>query len=337
MAERLRWGILGAKSWIARDAVVPAIQRSRNGKVAAVGTRDTNLSAQDGARVLGYEALLADPAVDALYIPLPNSMHLEWAIRAAEARKPVLLEKPLALNFGEAAKIVELFERRRVPLMESFMYRFHPQHRRVRELIDSGAIGDVVEVRTHLSVDIMNPPDPNNIRMKPELGGGALLDMGCYMISVARMVFAAEPVAVRGWWKQDARFGVDVAAAGVLEFPGSRAAMVSCSFEGFGNGFYSVIGRKGVIEAPRGIIQGLGTRLGEALIIQMDPDGRRTEESIPHVDHYRLIVEAFADAVLNKTPVPLPPSDSLHNMRAIDAFARSAREGREVRLQARAA
>ena len=132
MAERLRWGILGAKSWIARDAVVPAIQRSRNGKVAALGTRDTNLSAQDGARVLGYEALLADPAVDALYIPLPNSMHLEWAIRAAEARKPVLLEKPLALNFDEAAKIVEEFDRRGVPLMESFMYRFHPQHRRVR-------------------------------------------------------------------------------------------------------------------------------------------------------------------------------------------------------------
>ena len=249
-------------------------------------------------------------------------MHLEWAIRAAEAGKPVLLEKPLALNLDEAAKIVEAFERRNVPLMESFMYRFHPQHRRVRELIDLGVIGEVVEVRTHLSVDIMNPPDPANIRMKPELGGGALLDMGCYMISVARMVFAAEPVAVRGWWKRDARFGVDVAAAGVLEFPGKRAAMVSCSFEGFGNGFYSVIGRKGVIEAPRGIIQGLGTRIGEALIIIMDADGRRTEEAIPHFDHYQLIVEAFADAVLNNTPVPLPMSDSLANMRALDAFAR---------------
>ena len=107
---------------------------------------------------------------------------------------------------------------------------------------------------------------------------------------------------------------------------------MSCSFEGFGNGFYSVIGRKGVIEAPRGIILGLGTRLGEALIIRMDADGRRTEEFIPPVDHYQLIVEAFADAVLNKTSVPLPPSYFLNNMRAIDAFARSARDGREVRL-----
>ncbi len=334
MVERLRWGILGANSWIARDAIVPAIPKSRNGRVVAAGTRNPSAPVRgaEGVRVVGYEALLADREVDAIYIPLPNSMHLEWAIRAAGASKPVLLEKPLALNLDEAAKIVEAFERRNVPLMESFMYRFHPQHRRVRELIDSGVIGEVVEVRTHLSVDIMNPPDPANIRMKPELGGGALLDMGCYMISVARIVFAAEPVAVRGWWKQDECFGVDVAAAGVLEFPGTRAAMVSCSFEGFGNGFYSVIGRKGVIEVPRGIIQGLGTRLGEALIIIMDADGRRTEQSIPHVDHYQLIVEAFSDAVLNNTPVPLPPSDSLHNMQAIDAFARSAREGREIRL-----
>jgi predicted dehydrogenase len=259
-------------------------------------------------------------------------MHLEWAIRVAEAGKPALCEKPLALNYDEAAKIVEAFEKRKVPLMESFMYRFHPQHRRVRELINENAIGDVVEVRTHLSVDIMNPPDPNNIRMKPELGGGALLDMGCYMISVARMVYAAEPIAVRSWTRIDHRFGVDVAAAGVLEFPGGRVALVSCSFEGFGNGFYSVIGRKGVIEVPRGIIQGLGTRLSETLAITMDADGRRIEEPFAPADHYQLIVEAFADAVLSKTPVPLPLSDSLDNMRALDAFARSAREGCEIRL-----
>ena len=333
----LRWGILGAKSWIARDAIVPAIQKSRNGKVVAAGTRDPGSVLEvsgkmDGVRTLSYEALLADPGVDAIYIPLPNSMHLEWAIRAAEAGKPVLCEKPLALNYDDANKIVEAFERRKVPLMESFMYRFHPQHRHVRALIEAGAIGDVVEVRTHLSVDIMNPPDPNNIRMKPDLGGGALLDMGCYIISVARMLYATEPVAVRAWQRIDDRFGVDVAAAGVLEFPEGRVAMVSCSFEGFGNGFYSVIGRKGVIEAPRGIIQGLGTRLGEALVITMDADGRRTEETFAPVDHYQLIVEAFADAVLNNTPVPLPLSDSLNNMRALDAFARSAREGREIRL-----
>jgi predicted dehydrogenase len=331
MADRLRWGVLGGKSWIARGAVVPAISKSRNGVVVALGSREPGSSA-GGVRDVGYEALLADPDVDAIYVPLPNSMHLEWAIRAAEAGKPTLLEKPLALNAAETTQIIDAYERRGVPLMEAFMYRFHPQHRRVRELIDSGVIGDIVEVRTHLSCDIMSPPDPGNIRMRPELGGGALLDMGCYMVSVARMVFGCEPVAARGWWKIDPRFGVDVAAGGVLEFPGARAALVSCAFEGFGNGFYSIIGRKGVIEVPRGIILGLAPRVGEALIVTMDANGRRVEETIPSVDHYRLMVEAFADAVSNQTPVPLPLSDSLHNMRAIDAFARSAREAREVAI-----
>jgi predicted dehydrogenase len=334
MSEQLRWGVLGGNSWVARDAVIPAIRKSRNGHVVALGSRDTSAARnrEDGARVVSYEALLSDPDVDAVYIPLPNSMHLEWALRAAEMGKPTLCEKPLALNHDAAARMTEAFDKRDVTLMEGLMYRFHPQHQKALALVDSGVIGDVVEVRAHLSVDIMNPPDPNNIRMKPELGGGTLLDMGCYVISAARMLYRAEPVAVRAWWKIDSRFAVDVAAGGVIEFPGGRFALVSCSFEGFGNGFYSAIGRKGVIEAPRGIILGLGTRLGEALIVTMDADGRRTEETIPSVDHYQLMVEAFADAILNKTPVPLPPSDSLSNMRVLDAFARSAREGREMRL-----
>ena len=178
----------------------------------------------------------------------------------------------------------------------------------------------------------MNPPDPTNIRLKPELGGGVLLDMGCYIISVARLLHRAEPIAIRSWWKVDGRFGVDVAAGGVLEFSGGRIALVSCSFEGFGNGSYSVIGRKGVIEAPRSIILGLGTRLSEALIITIDTDGRRREETMPSLDQYQLIVEAFADAILHKIPVPLPLSNSLANIRALDAFALSAREGREIRL-----
>jgi predicted dehydrogenase len=337
MVGKLRWGVLGATSWIARVAIIPAIEKCRNGEVVALGTRKPDELARSpgrsaAIRPLSYEALLADPDVDAIYLPLPNSMHFEWAIRAAEARKPVLCEKPLALNYEQSVGIVDAFAKRQVPLMESFMYRFHPQHRRVRQLLDAGTIGDVVEVRTHLSVDIMNPPDPDNIRLKPDLGGGSLLDMGCYMISVARMVYASEPVAVRAWWRIDERFGVDVASAGTLEFLGGHVALVSCSFEGFGNGFYSIIGRKGVIEVPRGIIQGLGTRLGEALVVVMDEDGRRTEEVIAAADHYQLIVEEFADAILHKTEVPLPPSDSLANMRALDAFAQSAREGRDVRL-----
>jgi D-xylose 1-dehydrogenase (NADP+, D-xylono-1,5-lactone-forming) len=334
MTEGLRWGILGGHSWIARHAVAPAIQASRNGRLVAFAARNPQALADlpKGARAVDYQGLLNDPEVDAIYIPLPNSMHLEWAVRAAEAGKPTLCEKPLALNAKEAEQVVEAFERRGVPLMEGFMYRFHPQHERMRAIVASGVIGDVVEVRTHLSVDIMSPADPNNIRLRPDVGGGALLDMGCYMVSVARMLYAAEPTAVRAWRKVDDRFGVDVAAGGAMEFPGKRLALVSCSFEGFGNGFYSLIGRKGVIEAPRGIVLGLGSRIGEALIVTMDADGRRAEETLPPANHYRLMVEAFADAVLNKTPVPISPADSIANMRVLDAFARSTIEGREVKL-----
>jgi len=333
MAAKLRWGILGASSWIARDAIMPGIDKSSNGQIVALGSRNPDKLAKHGeARLMTYEAILADLEVDAIYIPLPNSMHVEWATRCAAAGKAVLLEKPLALDLGEASRIVEAFAKHKVPLMESFMYRFHPQHQRVRDLLESGVIGDIVEVHAHLSVDLMSSPDCTNIRMKPELGGGALLDMGCYIVNSARMLFGEEPSAVRAWWKIDPVTGVDIAASAVLEFSAGRTALVSCSFEGGANGMYSIIGRKGVIEVPRALILGLGTRTGEAAIIIMNKDGHRSEEILPDIDHYQLIVEAFAEAVLNGKPVPLPTSDSLKNMRVIDAFRQSAREGREVRL-----
>ena len=337
MAGVIRWGVLGARSWIAREAVIPAIRRSRNGEVTALASRDPeeiklHRDSTDGVRVLTYEALLADASVDAIYIPLPNSMHFEWAKKAAEAGKSVLCEKPLGVDAAEVETLADIFAQRGLKLMEGFMYRFHPQHLRVRELIDSGVLGDLLEVRAHLSVDLMSPPDPNNVRFRPELGGGALLDMGCYGVSAARMIFDDEPSAVSGWRRVDERFGVDVAAAGVLEFPRGRVAMVSCSFEANGNGLYSIIGRKGMIEAPRALILGAGSRVPEALIVVIDADGRRREEVLEPFNQYVALVEAFADSLLSDRPVPLPPSDSINNARALDAFARSAAEGRRVMI-----
>lgn len=337
MADLIRWGVLGGTSWIARDAIMPGIRKSRNGKLAATASRDPadakrRYGEEDGVRIMGYEELLADPAIDAIYIPLPNSLHAEWAVKAAEAGKPVLCEKPLGLNAAETTRIADAFARAGVPLMESFMYRFHPQHRRVREIIDSGVIGEVLEVRSHLSNNMMSPPDPNNVRMVPELGGGVLLDMGCYVVSSSRMIMQAEPLSIRGWQKVDARFGVDVADGAVLEFPGGRMAVVSCSFETTGLGHYSVIGRHGMIEVPRGLVLGLGNFVPEALIITVDKNGKREEELLPAVDHYQLIIEAFADAILKKEPVPLPPQDSINNAKVLDAWALSIREGREVRI-----
>jgi predicted dehydrogenase len=263
-----------------------------------------------------------------VYNPLPNSLHSEWSRRAAEAGKAVLCEKPLALDAGEAELLVRDCEAAGRPLMEAFMYRFHPQHRRVREIIDSGVIGDVVEVRAHLSVDLMNPPDPANVRFKPELGGGSLLDMGCYGISICRMIFGETPTAVRAWWHLDPTFAIDVSAAGVLEFSRGRVGLVSCSFVGGGQGFYTVIGRGGTIEVPRAIIPGQGDRIAETLIVISDRRGAREIEEIPAVDQYQLMVEAFAQSVIDGDPVPLSNDDTIANMRVIDAFARAARSGK---------
>lgn len=337
MAEKLRWGVLGGTSWIARDAIMPGIRKSRNGRLVATASRNPGearrrFGDEPGVRITSYEDLLAAQDVDAIYIPLPNSMHAEWAIRAAEAGKPVLCEKPLGLDAAEVVRMFEAFARAGVPLMESFMYRFHPQHARVRQIIDSGVIGEVLEVRAHLSNNMMSPPDPANVRLIPELGGGVLLDMGCYVVSSSRMIMQAEPLSVRGWQKMDPRFNVDVADGAVLEFPGGRMAVVSCSFETTGLGHYSVIGRSGMIEVPRGLVLGLGSFVPEALIVTVDRNGARREELLPADDHYQRIVEAFGDAVINGTPMPLSPQESIGNAKALDAWARSIREGRDVKL-----
>ena len=337
MTQKIRWGVLGGTSWIARDAIMPGIRKSRNGVLAATASRDPDdarkrFPQDDGVPVVSYDDLLADPKIDAIYIPLPNSMHAEWAIKCAAAGKPVLCEKPLGCSAAEATTIAAAFEQARLPLMESFMYRFHPQHARVRQIIESGVIGDVLEVRTHLSNDMMSPVNSGNVRFYPDLGGGVLLDMGCYTVSSARMVMQAEPVSVRGWQKFNTEYGVDVANGGVLEFPGGRMGLFSCSFETSGLGFYTVIGRKGMVDVPRGLVLGLGAFVPEALIVTIDHNGARVEEELPAHDHYQLVAEAFADAVLTGNPVPLSPQDSIANARVLDAFAQAVRQGRDVRI-----
>lgn len=335
MKRQLKWGVLGAAG-IAKIAVIPAINAARNSRVVSLASRNPAQArasfAELGVEAIvdSYEAVIADPNVDAVYIPLPNHLHAEWAMRAADAGKAVLVEKPLGLNEAEAKRVVEHCAAKNVPLMEGFMYRFHPQHARVLQLIADGAIGEVREVRAHLSVDLMNPPDASNVRFKPEWGGGALLDMGCYTTEVTRMIFGSEPKAVRAWWDIDKTFGVDVTTAAILDFGEGRIGTTSCSFKANAQGRYEVVGTKGIIEAPRGIIPGLLTRESETIVAVMDGDGRRREETLPAVDHYQLMVEAFADAVLDSTVVPRDPQHSVRNMRVLDAIARSARQGTPV-------
>jgi D-xylose 1-dehydrogenase (NADP+, D-xylono-1,5-lactone-forming) len=335
MADRLRWGVLGA-AYIALAKVIPAIQASSNGVVVSLASRDRAraqaLAAEVGVERVhaSYDALLADPDVDAIYNPLPNSMHAEWSIRAAAAGKAVLCEKPLALSAAEAERVVAAFAQRGVLLMEGFMYRFHPQHVRVRALLAEGAIGEVGEVRAGLCARLLDPADPGNVRLQPDLGGGARLDMGCYVVNAARMLFGQEPRRVLAWQDVDERFGVDMALAGILEYPGERIATVSCSFKAGYESFYAVVGSRGVIEVPRAFIPGYGDRAAETLVVISDENSNRHEEHFPPTDHYRLMVEAFGAAVLAGQPVPYPPEDSVRNMRVLDALRTSADQNRPV-------
>jgi D-xylose 1-dehydrogenase (NADP+, D-xylono-1,5-lactone-forming) len=328
MARRLRWGVMSTAN-IARGVLIPAIQQSTFGTVEAIGSRNLE-KARSVAQSLGiaravgsYDALLDDPDIDAVYIPLPNALHAEWTIRAAAAGKAVLCDKPLATSANDAARQVEACSMHGVSLMEGFMYRFHPQTRRVQQLVKSGAIGEVREVRAHLSVNIMRTFDASNIRYQGSLGGGCLFDMGCYTVNVSRMIFGSEPERVVARMRVDPSLGVDISAAGILEFAGG-IAVINCSFVADGQGTYTIVGSEGTIEVPRGILPGLGTRAAQGLVIIVDADGNRHEESFEPANQYRNMVDAFAESVLNGQPVPLLPEDGLNNVRVLEALARSA-------------
>ena len=318
----LRWGVLGVAN-IAVRAVIPPLQRARNGRVVAIASR-TAEKARDAAQRLeiprahgSYEALLADPEVDALYIPLPNSMHREWTTRAADAGKHVLCEKPLALTAAECEEMIAACRRRGVVLMEAFMYRFHPRTVRVARLVADGAIGDVRLVRASFTFRLQNP---ENIRLQPHLGGGALYDVGCYGVNVSRLVLG-EPRAALAFG-QTGPSGVDEVLGAVLQFDGNRLAVIDCGLTLSRRQEYEVVGTEGSLTVPTAFLP--GTADAEIHIVQ------GTEQSvvtIPSVNQYQLMVEHFADVVAGQTPLGLPPEDAVANLRAIEAMLRSAGSG----------
>ncbi|MDB5075799.1 MAG: oxidoreductase domain protein [Chloroflexi bacterium] len=324
MADRIRWGILSTAN-IGLGRFIPGAQQSNNGDVVAIASRDGARAAEAAAKLgiprahSSYEALLADPEVDAIYNPLPNNMHLEWTLKAAAAGKAILCEKPLTRDAEEAVALVEGCKRYGVLLMEAFMYRFHPQHARVRALIDSGAIGELCGVRTAFTFH-MDPFDPNNVRLRSDLAGGSLMDVGCYAVNAARMLFGEEPVAAVATYDLRPEFGVDVALSGTLEFSEHRFATLNCGFRGAGQGWYLVVGSKGTIEVPMAFVPGTA----DTLVILTDGTGRH-EERIPGVDQYTLEAEEFAACLLENRQPRIPAEDGIANMRAIDALYRSAR------------
>ena len=330
-SQRLRWGILSTAN-IARTKVVPGMHKAASCEVVAVGSRDV-AAARRFAEELGiprahgsYEDLLADPEVDAVYIPLPNHMHLEWTIAAARAGKHVLCEKPLAVTAADAERMVEACDAAGVRLMEAFMYRLHPSWVAVRELLAAGRIGRLQTVQSWFSY--FND-DPTNIRNIAEVGGGALFDIGCYCVNLSRMLFGAEPERVESSLLRDPDMEVDVLTSALLVFPGGGTATFTCSTRSESDQRVHIYGTEGRISLgipfnipPDRPTEVFVTHGGEP------PVAPATQTlTFPTADPYTVETEAFARAILDGTPTPTPPQDAVANMRVIETIFAAAERG----------
>ena len=324
----LRWGILSTAD-IGRKKVIPGIQAARRCRVVAIGSRD-QASADAAAVELGiergygsYEALLADPNVDAVYIPLPNHLHPEWAMAAARAGKHVLCEKPLAMNAAAAQQMVDVCAAAGVLLMEAFMYRLHPSWIAVRELVASGRIGTVTAIQSWFGY---YNDDPTNIRNIRAVGGGALYDVGCYCVNLSRTLFGAEPSFVKSSIVRDPASGVDVLTSAILDFPDGRVASFMCSTRTETDQRVHVYGTTGRISIgiPFNIPPDRPTEV--YLTAGGDPPVAPHTETLTFdtADPYTAEAEHFAAMVLDGAPPAYPPSDAVANMRVMDAIFEAA-------------
>ena len=321
----VRWGILGAAS-IATRRMIPALKESRLSEPIAIASRDI-AKAREAAAALGipraygsYDELLADPDVEAIYNPLPNHLHVPWSIRAAQAGKHVLCEKPIALDANEARTLLAVRDATGVQIAEAFMVRTHPQWLAVRAMIDDGKIGELRLVTGHFSY---YRRDADDIRSRPEWGGGALMDIGCYPIFIARWMFGAEPTDAIGMIDRDPELGVDRLTSAMLRFPTGQATF-TCAGQLVHYQRMHLFGERGRIEvaipfnapadAPSVIFVDDGSRLGGASAVAIE---------IPQVDQYVLQADRFSEAVRGIGPVPVSLETAIGNMEVIDALFRS--------------
>lgn len=321
MNDTVNWGVLSTAK-IGRQHVMPAIQASRNGEITAIAGRDgerTRAVADEfgiATAYDSYEALLEDPSIDAVYIPLPNHLHTEWTRRAAEAGKHVLCEKPMALTSSEAQEMVDACTDAGVLFMDAFMYRLHPTWQAVIDLVRGGRIGDVTSIQSWFSY--FND-DPANIRNVAEYGGGALMDIGCYPINVSRLLFGGEPERVSASITRDPSSGVDIHTSAILEFAQGTSSF-TCSTRCEPDQRVDIYGTTGRIsvDIPFNIPPDRPTHVRVAA--GGDPPVAPTVETLTFdpADQYRIEVEQFADAVLTRGEPPVPADDGVANMRVIE-------------------
>jgi predicted dehydrogenase len=322
----LRWGVMSTAD-IALKKVIPGLRRAGRSDLVAIASRDEArareaAAALDIPRALGsYEALLADPDIDAVYIPLPNHLHAEWTIAAVQAGKHVLCEKPLAMTSAEAERMVAAADAAGVHLMEAFMYRHHPSWLAVIDLVRSGRIGRLTAVQSWFSY---YNDDPTNIRNILDVGGGALYDIGCYNVSLSRLLFDAEPSRVQAAITRDPVFGTDVLTSALLSFPGGTATF-TCSTQLETDQRVHVYGTEGRIsvEIPFNIPPDRPTRIH--LVHGGEPPVAPATETFTFepADPYAAEIEAFASAVLDGGPTPVPAADGVANLRVIEEIFRA--------------
>ena len=327
--RRVQWGILST-SRFGQKWVIPAMQGGKYCEISAIASRNLE-NARAAATLLGiriaygsYEELLAAPGIEAIYIPLPNHLHVPWAIKALVAGKHVLCEKAIALTSIEAKELLASAKQRpNLKVMEAFMYRHHPQWMKARQIVVDGGIG---ELRTIRSIFSYWNVDPSDIRNISELGGGALMDVGCYCISLARFIFGGEPQGVLGFMEYDPKYKTDRFTSGMLDF-GNGVSTFSCSTQLAAFQRVDILGTDGRIEMqvpfnpdPARTTKVLHVRGNETTEVTFDPCNQHTIQG-----------DLFSLAVLDDTEVPTPLEDAVANMRALECIIQSAGHGSWVR------
>ena len=323
--KKIKWGILGCAN-IARKAVIPGILGADNSELYAVSSRSQDkakkFADEFGAAVYynDYDKLLADEKVEAVYIPLPNGLHKEWTIKAAEAGKHILCEKPLSgKNKKEAEQMFAAAKKNNIKLMEAFMYRFQPFVIKLKEMIEQGIIGEIKEIKSNFAFDISHRPD--DIRLNAELDGGALNDIGCYTVNIARYLMGEMPRKVANFFQKETVDGVDLSGSGTLYFAGGSFASLYYSLNSYNEQDLEVVGTAGVIRIPEFF------SWNEDNYFLIEKDGKVEKKAAETGPQYQLEVEAFAEAVINDQEVPLKVEEETYaNLEVMDAMRKSAVE-----------
>jgi D-xylose 1-dehydrogenase (NADP+, D-xylono-1,5-lactone-forming) len=327
---KLRWGVLGVAK--INERLLPAFRKAATADLRALASRDAAKSraAADAAGVPhahgSYEALLADGEIDAVYIPLPNTLHAEWTRRAADVGKHVLVEKPLAPTAAEAAAVIAYCRSRGVRLMDGFMWPHHPRTAHLRRSLDSGGVGRVTHVAGAFTFHL-HPLTTANIRLRPELAGGSLLDVGCYPVYGIRWAMGAEPVSA--YAKATYLHGVDVALSGVLHFSLGRSAVFDCGFTAPLRGWLEITGPDGVVRVPD-----MWLPESARATYEVQREGRPAEAvTVDEADQIVCMLDDFGRAVREgRDPAPAI-DEAVKTLKVLDALARSAREGHEVAVE----